>query len=186
MSFIPAKCTQCGANITVDNTKDAGVCEYCGTAFVTEKAINNYNTYITNNYDGANINIINQGPPINPDYLCPQCTSNDTQALRLIHFKPEFKSYEDECRIAIAIGVFSLSAALVSLVLAIIVNSKLWYLVIMGIIFCLISVYSYGALKLKEEEINKQYVEELNWWTNGFVCKRCGKKFLVSPKNKIN
>ena len=43
MSFLEAKCTQCGAFITVDDTKDAGVCEYCGTAFVTEKAIKYYN-----------------------------------------------------------------------------------------------------------------------------------------------
>ena len=58
MGFVAAKCTECGANIEVDDTKEAGMCKYCGTAFVTEKAINNYNTYITNNFNGANINII--------------------------------------------------------------------------------------------------------------------------------
>lgn len=58
MSFVAAKCTQCGANIKVDDTKDAGICEFCGTAYVTEKAINNYNTFITNNYAGAHINIV--------------------------------------------------------------------------------------------------------------------------------
>ena len=42
--FIAAKCTQCGANIEVDDTKEAGICKYCGNAFVTEKVINNYNT----------------------------------------------------------------------------------------------------------------------------------------------
>ena len=57
--MIAAKCTNCGANIQVDETKEAGICESCGTAFVTEKAINNYNTYITTNNDfsGANINV---------------------------------------------------------------------------------------------------------------------------------
>ena len=59
MGFVAAKCTQCGANIEVDESKEAGVCKYCGTAFVTEKAINNYNTYTTNDYDGATINILN-------------------------------------------------------------------------------------------------------------------------------
>lgn len=49
MPLIPAKCTQCGANIEVDNTKEAGICTHCGTAFVTEKTINNYNTYVTQN-----------------------------------------------------------------------------------------------------------------------------------------
>ena len=58
MPFVPAKCTQCGANIEVDPSKDAGICKYCGTAFVTEKAINNYNVNITNNFDGANINVL--------------------------------------------------------------------------------------------------------------------------------
>ncbi len=59
MLLVAAKCTQCGANIKVDDTKEAGICEFCGTAFITEKAINNYNTYITNNnnFSGATINI---------------------------------------------------------------------------------------------------------------------------------
>lgn len=60
MGLIAAKCTQCGANIEVDDSKEAGICKYCGTAFITEKAIINYNTYITNNnnFSGANINIV--------------------------------------------------------------------------------------------------------------------------------
>lgn len=40
----PAICTQCGANIEVDASREAGVCKFCGTAFITEKAINNYIT----------------------------------------------------------------------------------------------------------------------------------------------
>ena len=60
MPLVPAKCTQCGANIEIDDTKEAGICQYCGTAFITEKAINNYNTYVTNNnnFSGANINVV--------------------------------------------------------------------------------------------------------------------------------
>lgn len=59
MGVVAARCTQCGANIEVDQTKEAGICKYCGTAFITEKAISNYNTYVTNNnnFEGANINI---------------------------------------------------------------------------------------------------------------------------------
>lgn len=52
MGLVAAKCTECGANIEVDDTKEAGICKYCGTAFITEKAINNYN--ITNNYNIKN------------------------------------------------------------------------------------------------------------------------------------
>lgn len=59
MALVPAICTQCGAQIEVDNTHEAGICKHCGTAFVTEKAINKYTTYITNNnnFAGANINM---------------------------------------------------------------------------------------------------------------------------------
>lgn len=55
----PAICTQCGANIEVDETKDAGICKYCGTAFVTEKVINKYNISNTVNIQsgGNTINI---------------------------------------------------------------------------------------------------------------------------------
>ncbi len=61
MGFVAAKCTECGADIEVDDTKDAGICKYCGTAFVTEKAIANHNTYITNNnnFAGAYVTIQN-------------------------------------------------------------------------------------------------------------------------------
>lgn len=60
MPLVAAKCTQCGANIEVDDTKEAGICKFCGTAFITEKAITNYNTYVTNNnnFAGANINVL--------------------------------------------------------------------------------------------------------------------------------
>lgn len=73
MGFVAAKCTECGADIEVDDTKEAGICKYCGTAFINEKAINNYNTYITNNYTttnnfaGANVTI--QQNTINVDGL---------------------------------------------------------------------------------------------------------------------
>lgn len=65
MSLVPAICTQCGAEIEVDDTHEAGICKYCGTAFITEKAINNYTTNITNhivnnnNFAGANVTIGN-------------------------------------------------------------------------------------------------------------------------------
>lgn len=54
MALVPAKCTQCGGNIEVDDTHEAGICKFCGTSFVTEKVINNYN--VTNN---INANVVN-------------------------------------------------------------------------------------------------------------------------------
>lgn len=44
-----AKCSCCGANITVDETKDAGICEYCNTPYATEKITKNYNNLNINN-----------------------------------------------------------------------------------------------------------------------------------------
>ena len=49
MPLMPAICTQCGARLEVDPNCEAAICKYCNTPFITEKAINNYNTtYVTN------------------------------------------------------------------------------------------------------------------------------------------
>ena len=42
MPFVSAKCTCCGAEITVDDTKEALICEHCNSAFIVEKAIELY------------------------------------------------------------------------------------------------------------------------------------------------
>jgi len=47
MALVAAKCTECGAAIQVEDTKDAGICNFCGTAFVTQKVINEHHTHIT-------------------------------------------------------------------------------------------------------------------------------------------
>ena len=60
MPLVPAICTQCGAQIEVDNTHEAGVCKCCGTAFITEKAINKYTTNITNHISIEHADIINE------------------------------------------------------------------------------------------------------------------------------
>lgn len=62
MSLVAAKCTECGAQIEVDSSKEGGVCKYCGTSFLTEKVINNYITNVQNNFDGATINV--NGPKV--------------------------------------------------------------------------------------------------------------------------
>lgn len=43
MSLVAAKCTNCGGELQVEASREAAVCEYCGAAFIVEKAINNYN-----------------------------------------------------------------------------------------------------------------------------------------------
>ncbi|MDE5860742.1 MAG: leucine-rich repeat domain-containing protein [Ruminococcus sp.] len=55
MPFVEAKCTNCGAVLPVDNTRDAWICNYCNTPFIVEKAINNYN--VTNNITANTVNI---------------------------------------------------------------------------------------------------------------------------------
>lgn len=59
--LVNAKCTNCGATLEVDSEKDAYICSHCGSAFIVEKAIQNYNnTYITNNNIKADVvNIYN-------------------------------------------------------------------------------------------------------------------------------
>lgn len=58
MSLVAAICTQCGAQIEVDDTHEAGICKHCGTAFITEKAINKYTFNVQNasfNVSGINV-----------------------------------------------------------------------------------------------------------------------------------
>ena len=47
MALVAAKCTECGANVEVDDSKKTGICRHCGTLFILQEAITNYNTYIT-------------------------------------------------------------------------------------------------------------------------------------------
>ncbi|MBQ7567375.1 hypothetical protein IJT17_01050 [bacterium] len=46
MPLVPAKCTNCGDTVKVDSQKDAAICPSCGSAFIVEKAISNYNISI--------------------------------------------------------------------------------------------------------------------------------------------
>ena len=55
MSIVSAKCTNCGAALKVDNAKEAAVCEFCGTPFIVEKAINNYT--ISNHIQAQVVNV---------------------------------------------------------------------------------------------------------------------------------
>ncbi|MDO5296273.1 MAG: hypothetical protein Q4F00_06490 [bacterium] len=44
--LVPAKCTSCGDIIQIDRAKDTAICPSCGSAFIVEKAVNNYGTII--------------------------------------------------------------------------------------------------------------------------------------------
>jgi len=60
MKFVDAKCPNCGAVLKVDDSKEAAICEHCGSAFIVEKAIQQFNiTNVTNNNINAQtVNII--------------------------------------------------------------------------------------------------------------------------------
>lgn len=48
MTLIPGICTQCGATLSVENSKDCMICPYCESPFIVEKAISIFQkTYST-------------------------------------------------------------------------------------------------------------------------------------------
>ena len=61
MPLVNAKCTNCGAPLQVDNSHEAAVCQYCGSAFIVEKAIQNFNYHFTNNITAQNVIIAGKG-----------------------------------------------------------------------------------------------------------------------------
>ena len=61
--MVNAKCTNCGAAIRVDERNEAGVCPYCKSAYITEKAIKNVNNTTNNSAQVIN-NYYNTAPSI--------------------------------------------------------------------------------------------------------------------------
>lgn len=57
MPLVAAKCTQCGANLQIDSSKEAAICPNCNTPFVSEKAITNYKTYHEYKIEKADVHI---------------------------------------------------------------------------------------------------------------------------------
>ena len=58
MPLIRAKCTVCGADLSVDGTKEAAICPYCNTAYITEKAIQYYNTTNVTNINTLHADVV--------------------------------------------------------------------------------------------------------------------------------
>ena len=69
MPFVQAKCPNCGGFLAVDNARDAAVCQFCGTPFIVEKAVNNYNISVNNNINLKNANIRVEGSPTTKSLL---------------------------------------------------------------------------------------------------------------------
>ena len=53
MPLVKAQCSNCNGILEVDNGKDAAICPFCGTPYIVENAINNYNISNTNYIQNA-------------------------------------------------------------------------------------------------------------------------------------
>lgn len=60
MPLVSATCLGCGGALMVDDKSETAVCQYCGTHFIVEKAINNFNAYNSYNFDNAEVHIYNE------------------------------------------------------------------------------------------------------------------------------
>ncbi len=58
MPLVPALCTQCGGLLEIESTQEAAVCPFCNTPFITEKAINNYNTTNVTNIGNLHADVV--------------------------------------------------------------------------------------------------------------------------------
>lgn len=59
MPLVSAKCTQCGANLDVNPEQETAICPFCHAKYVTEKAINNYNTTNVTNIANLHMDVMN-------------------------------------------------------------------------------------------------------------------------------
>ncbi len=57
VKIVPASCTQCGGTVEVDPQTQSAVCPFCGSTFIVEKAVNNYNVQHATIEHADNVNI---------------------------------------------------------------------------------------------------------------------------------
>lgn len=57
--LVPGTCTNCGAALQVDPNLKAAICPSCGTPYIVQQAINNFNIHNTTIHNTSNINIEN-------------------------------------------------------------------------------------------------------------------------------
>lgn len=58
MPLVPALCTQCGSRLEIDSSQEATICPFCKTPFVTETAVNNYNTSNVTNIEHLHADVV--------------------------------------------------------------------------------------------------------------------------------
>lgn len=57
IKIVPATCSQCGGTVEVDPTTTEAKCPFCGTTFIVDKAITNYNIQYASIEHVDNVNI---------------------------------------------------------------------------------------------------------------------------------
>ncbi len=75
--LVPAKCTNCGGQLTVNPDQQAAVCPFCNSAFIVEQAINNYNVKMNGNLNVGSATINVQG--LNTNNLVARAKSFEAQ-----------------------------------------------------------------------------------------------------------
>lgn len=75
--LVPAKCTNCGGQLTVDPSCQSAVCPYCNSTFIVDQAINNYNVQMNGNMNIGNATINIQG--LNTENLIARAKSYEAK-----------------------------------------------------------------------------------------------------------
>lgn len=60
MPLVLAKCTNCNANLEVNNSRSTAICPYCKSTYIVQDAIQKYNINVTNNFVAKNVNVIQE------------------------------------------------------------------------------------------------------------------------------
>lgn len=100
MALVPAKCPNCGGMIQIESGNRAGICAFCKQPFVSEDAINNYNTY-NNTYNHNTYNIENADLHIvDESNIDKKLESAETFLLKLNDYNEARQIFEDVSRLA--------------------------------------------------------------------------------------
>lgn len=91
MPLVPAECTQCGATLEVDASCASATCPFCKMVFITEKAINNYNTNYTTNIGSLHADVVN----ISDDNSRDSKVKSGDAFIKMGDYKSAYKIFKD-------------------------------------------------------------------------------------------
>ena len=143
-----------------------------------------YNTYVTNNYAGAIINMDNG----KKEYMCPKCHSNETRAIRLSTEPPKSPKIDDVMPDALVRIVYAICTVLAAYALSecIVKDAPILFYIICGLLFlfCLYMTVFAPSINLEirkeNEQKKKDHERALYNWLHTYHCLRCGMQFWVN------